>query len=60
MIMYVYSGNNIYYSYFKAIALKAVDRSDEANGIFEYIANYNFLGCDAGLTRNLSISELQS
>ena len=52
--------NNIYYSYFKALALKAVDRTDEANGIFEYIANYNFLGWDAGLTRNLSISELQS
>ncbi len=52
--------NNIYYSYFKALALKAIGRADEANGIFEYIANFNFLGWEPGLTRNLSINELKS
>ena len=52
--------NNMYYSYFKALALKASNRTDEANGIFEYIANFNFLGWEPGLTRNLSISELKS
>ena len=52
--------NNMYYSYFKALALKAANRTDEASGIFEYIANFNFLGWEPGLTRTLSINELKS
>ena len=34
--------NYQYYSYFKALALKATQKEEEANDIFEFIANYNF------------------
>ena len=52
--------NYQYYSYFKALALKATQNEKEANEIFEFIANYNFLTWEAGLTRELSKKALQS
>ena len=52
--------NYQYYSYFKALALKADQREAEANEIFEFIANFNFLSWEAGLTRNLAQKELDS
>tara|TARA_Y100000590_G_scaffold421891_1_gene526043 strand:- start:2146 stop:3648 length:1503 start_codon:yes stop_codon:yes gene_type:complete len=53
-------GNYQYYSYFKALALKAAQKEEEADEIFEYIANYNFLSWEVGLTRNLAQKELDS
>jgi tetratricopeptide (TPR) repeat protein len=52
--------NYQYYSYFKGLALKANQQIDEANEIFEFIANYNFLSWEAGLTRELSKKALES
>ncbi len=52
--------NYQYYSYFKALALKATQRTDEADEIFKFIANYNFLSWEVGLTRNLAKKELAS
>ena len=52
--------NYQYYSYFKALALKASGKQDEAKKIFEFIANFNFLSWEAGLTRGLSQKELDS
>jgi len=52
--------NYQYYSYFKAVALKASGKQDEAKKIFEFIANFNFLSWEAGLTRGLSQKELDS
>ena len=53
-------GNYQYYSYFKALALKATQNKKEANGIFEFIANYNFASWEVGLTRELAKKELES
>tara|TARA_Y100001936_G_C16084183_1_gene680278 strand:- start:2468 stop:3970 length:1503 start_codon:yes stop_codon:yes gene_type:complete len=53
-------GNYQYYSYFKALALKATQKEEEAKAIFEFIANYNFLSWEVGLTRNLAQKELDS
>ena len=53
-------GNYQYYSYFKALALKATQKEDEAKEMFKYIANYNFLSWEVGLTRNLAQKELDS
>ena len=53
-------GNYQYYSYFKALALKATQKEEEAREIFEFIANYNFLSWEVGLTRNLAQKELDS
>jgi len=53
-------GNYQYYSYFKALALKATQKEEEAKEIFEFIANYNFLSWEVGLTRNLAQKELDS
>ncbi len=52
--------NYQYYSYFKALALKATQNKKEANGIFEFIANYNFASWEVGLTRELAKKELES
>tara|TARA_Y100000590_G_scaffold348510_1_gene399567 strand:- start:449 stop:1954 length:1506 start_codon:yes stop_codon:yes gene_type:complete len=52
--------NYQYYSYFKALALKAAQNKKEAEGIFEFIANYNFASWEVGLTRELAKKELES
>jgi tetratricopeptide (TPR) repeat protein len=52
--------NYQYYSYFKALALKATQNKKEANEIFEFIANYNFASWEVGLTRELAKKALES
>ncbi len=52
--------NYQYYSYFKALALKATQNKKEANDIFKFIANYNFASWEVGLTRELAKKELES
>tara|TARA_B100000029_G_C16901068_1_gene714080 strand:- start:49 stop:543 length:495 start_codon:yes stop_codon:yes gene_type:complete len=52
--------NYQYYSYFKALALKATQNEKEAKEIFEFIANYNFASWEPALTRELSKKELDS
>tara|TARA_B100001559_G_scaffold160534_1_gene134715 strand:+ start:342 stop:1847 length:1506 start_codon:yes stop_codon:yes gene_type:complete len=52
--------NYQYYGYFKALALKATQKEKEANEIFKFISNYNFLTWEAGLTRELSKKALES
>ena len=52
--------NYQYFSYFKALALKATQKNKEASEIFEFISNYNFLSWEVGLTRNLAKKELDS
>ena len=52
--------NYQYYSYFKGLALNANQQIDEANEIFEFIANYNFASWEVGLTRELAKKALDS
>ena len=45
----------------KSLNLKfLIEQEEEADEIFEYIANYNFLSWEVGLTRNLAQKELDS
>ena len=50
--------NYQYYSYYKALALKSLDRQEEAVSIFEALANYNFNSWGASLVRTLSKKQL--
>ena len=50
----------IYYNYFYGLALKAVGRTDEANEIFTFISNFNFLGWTTGVVRNMAQKALDS
>tara|TARA_Y100000996_G_scaffold348708_1_gene287329 strand:- start:804 stop:2309 length:1506 start_codon:yes stop_codon:yes gene_type:complete len=52
--------NYQYYSYFKALALKATQNKKEADDIFKFIANYNFASWEVGLTRELAKKALES
>ena len=52
--------NYQYYSYYKGLALKALDRNEEARSIFQALANYNFNGWGASLVRTLSQKQLTS
>ena len=52
--------NYQYYSYFKAVALKAAGKEDDAMEIFEQIANYNFNGLGVSLVRTLAGEQLGS
>ena len=52
--------NYQYYSYFKALALKATQNKEKADEIFEFIANYNFASWEVGLTRELAKKALES
>ena len=47
-----------YYTYFKALALKANGKIEESNSLFEEIASKNFFGIQSALVRNLAISQL--
>lgn len=51
--------NYQYYSYYKALALKAVEKNEEASSIFYDLANYNFNGWGASLVRSLSKEQLE-
>tara|TARA_Y100001958_G_C21239967_1_gene567364 strand:+ start:227 stop:1735 length:1509 start_codon:yes stop_codon:yes gene_type:complete len=50
----------IYYNYFYGLALKAVGRTDEANEVFRFISNFNFLGWTTGVVRNMAQKALDS
>jgi len=52
--------NYQYYSYFKALALKATQNKKAADDIFNFIANYNFASWEVGLTRDLAKKALES
>ena len=52
--------NYQYYSYFKAVALRAAGQEDAATKIFEQIANYNFNGLGVSLVRTLAAEQLSS
>ena len=52
--------NYQYYSYFKAVALKAAGKEDDAMEIFKQIANYNFNGLGVSLVRTLAGEQLGS
>ncbi len=50
--------NYQYYSYYKGLALKALERNEEAHSIFQALANYNFNSWGASLVRTLSQKQL--
>ena len=52
--------NYQYYSYFKAVALRAADQEDAAKEIFEQISSYNFNGLGVSLVRTLAGEQLGS
>lgn len=47
-----------YYTYFKALALKANGETEESNALFDEIATNNFFGFQRALVRNLAIAQL--
>ena len=47
-----------YYTYFKALALKANGKIEESNSLFQEIASKNFYGIQSALVRNLAIAQL--
>ena len=51
--------NYQYYSYYKALALKATEQDEEASSIFYDLANYNFNSWGASLVRSLSKDQLE-
>jgi len=51
--------NYQYYSYYKALALKAVEKDEEASSVFYDLANYNFNGWGASLVRSNSKEQLE-
>ena len=52
--------NYQYYSYFKALALRAAGKEQEAKEIFTYLANYNFNSWEAAMVRSLAKERLNS
>ena len=52
--------NYQYFSYFKALALRAAGKDIEARDIFNKLANYNFNGLGASLVRSLAKKQLNS
>ena len=49
---------NIYYNYFRGLALKAGGREEDANRVFTQIATVNFSGWDIAIVRNLAKKQL--
>ena len=49
---------DIYYKYFRGLALKAGGREEDANRIFTQIAKVNFSGWDIAIVRNLAKKQL--
>tara|TARA_B100000959_G_scaffold283512_1_gene352605 strand:+ start:468 stop:1970 length:1503 start_codon:yes stop_codon:yes gene_type:complete len=50
--------NNIYFNYFKALALKAAGREEEAKNQFTKIANINFSNWNIAIVRRLANKQL--
>lgn len=46
--------NNVYYAYFKGLALEKVGREDEAQEIFKFLSNWNFQGWQPALVKGLA------
>jgi len=46
--------NNVYFAYFKALALEAVGENEKAQEIFSFLANWNFQGWAPALVRGLA------
>ena len=49
---------DIYYNYFRGLALKAGGKETEATKIFTQIANVNFSNWDIAIVRNLAKKQL--
>ena len=52
------NATNIYYNYFKGLALKADGREDEAKNVFLQISKVNFSDWDIAIVRNLAKKQL--
>ena len=50
--------NNVYYAYYKGLALEEVGRNDEAQEIFRFLSNWNFQGWEPALVRDLAIQKV--
>ena len=50
---------NIYFNYFKGLALKASGNENEAMEMFKELASYNFSSWDIAIIRNLAKKQLQ-
>ena len=46
--------NNVYFAYFKALALEGVGENEKAQEIFTFLANWNFQGWQPALVRGLA------
>jgi len=46
--------NNVYYAYFKGLALEKTGRTDEAQETFKFLSNWNFQGWEPALVRGLA------
>ena len=50
--------DNVYFDYFHGLALKGAGKNDEANILFDRIANENFYGIGRALVRELAKSQI--
>lgn len=50
--------DNVYFDYFHGLALKGAGKNDEANVLFDRIANENFYGIGRALVRELAKSQI--
>lgn len=50
--------NNLYYGYFKALALKGAGEDERSNDIFHNITNWNFSSWHSAIVRNLAKKQL--
>ncbi len=50
--------DNVYFDYFHGLALKGSERNDEANELFDRIANENFYGIGRALVRELAKNQI--
>lgn len=50
---------NIYFAYYRAVALKKAGRAAEARPLFEHVANWNFTTAGVALTRKEAASNLK-
>ena len=50
---------NIYFNYFKALALKASGNEEESREMFKELASFNFSSWDIAIIRNLAKKQLQ-
>tara|TARA_Y100000590_G_scaffold465099_1_gene636393 strand:- start:67088 stop:68608 length:1521 start_codon:yes stop_codon:yes gene_type:complete len=46
--------NNVYYAYFKGLALEKAGKKNDAQKIFKFLSNWNFQGWESALIRGLA------